>query len=135
MICCAVHSALGCSVTLKCSTRRRSCARITNTKRTLNCGNGKEVDGDQLTDMVTQKSLPGLGWFFASLRHQARDRALRDFKAEFKKFTVNSRRAPRDVRVGHGPDQRADVRTYWRSSWCFRLRESPPIPFESIPLP
>src|SRR2546427_1636909 len=101
----------------------------------LQGGNGKEVDGDQLTEMVTQKSLPGLGWFFASLRHQARDRALRDFKAELKKFTVNSRRAPRDVRVGHGPDQRADVRTYWRSSWCFRLRESPPIPFESIPLP
>ena len=59
----------------------------------LQGGNGKEVDGDQLTDMVTQKSLPGLGWFFASLRHQARDRALRDFKAEFKKFTVNSRRS------------------------------------------
>src|SRR2546425_12091779 len=85
--------------------------------------------------MVTQKSLPGLGWFFASLRHQARDRALRDFKAEFKKVIVNSRRAPRDVRVGHGPDQRAVVRTYWRSSWCFRLRESPPIPFESFALP
>src|SRR5438105_3440404 len=78
------------------------------------------------------ESLPRLGWFFASLRHQARDRALRDFKAEFEKFTVNTRRAPRDVRVGHGPDQRADVRTHWRSSWCFRLRESPPIPIESI---
>src|SRR5207244_12807263 len=64
-----------------------------------------------------------------------RETVLRDFKTEFKKFTVNSRRAPREVPVGHGPDQRADVRTYWRTSWCFRLRESPPIPFESIPLP
>src|SRR5260370_41698441 len=101
----------------------------------LQGGNGKEVDGDQLIDMVAQKRLPGLGWFFASLRHQARDRALRDFKAEFEKFSVNSRPAPRDIGFGHGPDQRADLRTHWRSSWCFRLRESPPIPFESISLP
>src|SRR5260370_4873765 len=101
----------------------------------LQGGNGKEVDGDQLTDMVTQKSLPGLGWFFASLRHQARDRALRNFKAEFEKFTVNSRRAPRDVRVGHGPHQHANVRTHSLSPRSLRLRESQPIPFESIPLP
>ena len=40
MICCAVHSAVGCSVTLKCSTRRRSCASTTNTNNTLNCSVG-----------------------------------------------------------------------------------------------
>src|SRR5258706_4240638 len=31
MICCAVQAAVGCSVTLKCSTRRRSWASTTNT--------------------------------------------------------------------------------------------------------
>ena len=36
-ICWAVHSAVGCSVTLKCTKRRRSCARTTNTNNTLNC--------------------------------------------------------------------------------------------------
>ncbi len=40
MVCCAVHSALGCSVTLKCSTRRRSCASTTSTNNTLNCSVG-----------------------------------------------------------------------------------------------
>src|SRR6266567_4915831 len=34
-ICFAVHCAVGCSVTLKCTMRRRSWARITNTKITL----------------------------------------------------------------------------------------------------
>ena len=33
--CAAVHSAVGCSVTLKCITRWRSCARTTNTYRIL----------------------------------------------------------------------------------------------------
>jgi hypothetical protein len=35
MTCWAVHAAVGCSVTLTCTTRRRSCARITRTKSTL----------------------------------------------------------------------------------------------------
>src|SRR6267143_4619305 len=36
----------------------------------LPCGNSKEVDGHQLTDVVRQKRLPCLGWVFAQPRHQ-----------------------------------------------------------------
>src|SRR5437879_1343021 len=35
-ICCAVHSSVGCSVTLKCTTRRRSWERTTKTNSTRN---------------------------------------------------------------------------------------------------
>src|SRR4030095_4698747 len=37
----------------------------------LQCGNSKEIDGDQLADVVSQKGLPRLEWFFTLLRHQA----------------------------------------------------------------
>ena len=32
----------------------------------LQCGNSKEIDGDQLTDVVSQKGLPRLGWVFCA---------------------------------------------------------------------
>ena len=35
----------------------------------LQCRNRKEVDGDQLTNVVRQKGLPRLGWVFGPLRH------------------------------------------------------------------
>jgi hypothetical protein len=37
----------------------------------LQCGNGEEIDGDQLTDVVSEKRHPCLGRFFALLRHPA----------------------------------------------------------------
>ena len=60
--CWAVHAAVGCSVTLKWTTRRRSCARTTKTKRTLNGsgGHGEEVDGDQAPEVVVEERAPGL---------------------------------------------------------------------------
>ena len=62
MICCAVHSAVGCAVTLKCTIRRRSWAWTTNTKENPICsrGNHEEVDGRDLGEMIVQKSAPGL---------------------------------------------------------------------------
>ena len=42
----------------------------------LQRGNSEEVDRDQLTNVVRQKGLPCLRWFFALLRHQTRDRTL-----------------------------------------------------------
>src|SRR5262245_16527586 len=106
MICCAVHSAVGCSVTLKCNTRRR--ARTTKTNNTFNCsGDSEEIDGDQLTDVVRQKSFPCLAWFFASLGHQTGDGTLGDFETEFEEFSVDSRCAPEGLAV-------AMVRTNFR---------------------
>ena len=32
-------------------------------------GHRKEVDGDQLTNVIHQRSLPRLGWIFVRLRH------------------------------------------------------------------
>src|SRR5262249_7679718 len=40
MICCAVHTAVGCSVTLKCTTRLRWCASTTSTNSTRNAAVG-----------------------------------------------------------------------------------------------
>ena len=41
-ICCAVHSSVGCSVTLKCTTRRRSWERTTKTNSTRTVGTVKK---------------------------------------------------------------------------------------------
>ena len=82
----------------------------------LQCGNGEEVDGNQLTDVVTQKSLPGLGWLFASLRHQTGDRSLRDFQAEFEKFPMDSRCAPEWIGSDHSCDQLVNFRAHCRTS-------------------
>src|SRR5690242_10306552 len=78
-------------------------------------GNSKEVDRDQLTDMITQKRLPALGWFLISLWHQTGDGALRDFKAEFEKFPMDSRCAPEGIGVAHGSDQLPNLSTHWRT--------------------
>src|SRR5262249_57615699 len=64
-ICWEVQSAVGCSVTLKCSTCRRRCSSTRNTNSTLigDRGHGKEIDRHHLADVVAKKSLPGLvGW-------------------------------------------------------------------------
>src|SRR5438105_14160774 len=59
----------------------------------LNCGNGEEVDGDYLANVIGEKGLPSLGWTFSALWHQARDRALGDVETEFQKFPM-TRGAP-----------------------------------------
>src|SRR5438874_4926584 len=59
-ICCAVHFALGFAVTLKCTTRRRSEDRTTNTKSTRNVAVG-----------TTKKSIAAMPsrWFLKNERH------------------------------------------------------------------
>ena len=45
-------------------------------------GDGEEIDGDQIADMVREERAPGLRGRCRALRDQARDRTLRHFNSE-----------------------------------------------------
>src|SRR5882724_2189991 len=66
--CCAVHCAVGCCVTLKCTMRRRSCTRITNTNSTL-----KVTVGTVKKSQETKSST----WLFRNALHGGEE-GLRD---------------------------------------------------------
>jgi len=72
-------------------------------------GHGEEIDRDQVTDMIGEKSSPSLGWRGASLRKQARDRPLSHVYAELRELAMDSRGAPEWVRGGHAGDQDSDL--------------------------
>lgn len=62
-VCWPVRSAVGRSVTQKCSTLLRRCSMIRNTKRYTQAygRNREEVYGDDLAQVIPQEGLPGLG--------------------------------------------------------------------------
>ena len=88
-----------------------------------------------MSNVITQKTLPGLRWFFGSFRHQTGDSSLRDCETEFQKFSVDSWCAPEWIGGGHGSHQLPNLRTHYRTPWPFGLRQPPPILFESFTLP
>jgi hypothetical protein len=76
--CCAVHAAVGCSVTATCTTRRRSWVRMT-IRKSSRVGRGrhhKEVGRHHLTDVIRQERPPGLRWWRSATVHVFRDRGL-----------------------------------------------------------
>jgi hypothetical protein len=76
-ICWAVQCAVGCSVTLKWTTRRRWCEHDEDEEHPqARGGDREEIDGDQVPDMVGEERPPGLGRRCALLREQPGDRTL-----------------------------------------------------------
>ncbi len=54
----------------------------------------EEVDGDKVGDVVLEERSPGLRRLLRSTRHETRNRALRNLKAELEQLTMDARRAP-----------------------------------------
>src|SRR5262249_25619616 len=95
-ICWEVQSAVGCSVTLKCSTCRRRCSSTRNTKQYPHGDRGhcKEIDRHHLADVVAKKSLPGLAGWPRQPSEDAGDGPLRDLDAQHLEFSVKPWRTP-----------------------------------------
>jgi hypothetical protein len=90
-ICCMVHSCVGCSVTPKCRTRRRSCASATKTNRTRKVAIGSEkIDGRGLRQMICQEGSPSLGRRFAGTSQISGHRGLRHGDPQLEQFSVNA---------------------------------------------
>jgi len=91
-ICCMVHSCVGCSVTPKCTTRRRSCDRATKTNRIrkVAVGTVKKIDAYGLRQMIGQEGSPSLGRRFAGPKQIPGHRILRHRNPQFEQFSVNA---------------------------------------------
>jgi len=64
-------------------------------------GNGEEIDGDEVADMVGEERAPRLRRQSASLRDQPGDGALGHIDAQLEEFAVNSGGAPEGIRGIH----------------------------------
>jgi hypothetical protein len=98
-------------------------------------GHGKEVDRDQVPDMVSQERSPGLGGLGTALRDQARDGALGHVEAKLQELAMDSWGAPERVRGGHARDQNLDLGVDRRPPSGGPARELGPVLAEATPLP
>src|SRR5215813_8380007 len=110
-ICWEVQSAVGCSVTLKCSTCRRRCFQHEEHEQHPHGDRGhcKEIDRHHLADVVAKKSLPGLAGSPRQLSEDSRDGSLRDLDAKHLEFSVNPWRTPQRIGRDHPLDQSANL--------------------------
>ena len=72
-------------------------------------GHSKEVNGDQLLEVILQEGAPSLRGRLAAAHHVFAHAGLTDVDAEFEQFTVDARRTPSGVFVAHPADQGADL--------------------------
>jgi hypothetical protein len=66
-------------------------------------GDGKEIDRDQVADVIREERPPGLRGLRRTLGHEAGDGAFGDVDAELEQLAVDARRSPQGIRRGHRP--------------------------------
>ena len=98
-------------------------------------GDGEEVDGDQVPNVVGQERPPRLRGRGAPLREQPGDGAFGHFDAELEELTMDSRGAPERVHGGHAGDQSLDVGVDERATTRGPGGEVGPVLAEETPLP
>jgi hypothetical protein len=76
-------------------------------------GHRKEVNRDDVAEVVSEEWPPSLGGLGATLRHEAGDGALGDVDAELEELAVDARRTPQGIRRGHRPDEGGDLGAEW----------------------
>src|SRR5262249_31293121 len=69
----------------------------------------KEVNRDDVSDVVREEGPPGLRGLGTTLGHEAGDGALGDVEAELEELAVDARRPPQGIRRGHRPDEGGDL--------------------------
>ncbi|MGA2329390.1 MAG: hypothetical protein ABSH05_24280 [Bryobacteraceae bacterium] len=103
------------------------------------CRHGEEVQRGNHFAMSAQESEPALRVAGVTAAFQlvqvARDRGLRDLKAELEQFAVNAGCAPHRILCFHAPDQLSEVSTDFRSSRPTKPGTEPPKEAESGPMP
>ena len=136
-ICWAVQWAVGCSVTLKWTTRRRWGAKHEEDEEHPQArgGDREEIEGDQVSDVVGEERAPGLRRGCAPLRHQPGNGSLGHLDAELPEFAMDSRGAPRGIHRRHFSDEGGDLRVDRRAAHPRAAGEPRPVLMESTALP
>jgi len=98
-------------------------------------GNGEEIDGDQIRDVIGQERAPGLRGRCAALRDEPGDGALGHVEAELQQLTMDSRRAPKGIGRGHSCDKGRDLRVDPRAASGGPTGEVGPVLTETAPPP
>src|SRR5437588_2383064 len=70
---------------------------------------GKEIDGDQLLQVILQEGAPGLRRRFAAAQHVFAHAALRDMDAKFEQLPVDAGCTPTRILAAHLADQISDL--------------------------
>src|ERR1700681_3876105 len=101
--CWAVHAEVGCSVTLTCTMRQRSCAIRTSTKSTrpVSVETVKKSIETRAERWLARKGPPRLGRWSGQPRQQSRHGALGDLNAQLPQLTVDPRGAPQRIGASH----------------------------------
>ena len=73
-----------------------------------NSRHGKEIDGDQLREVIVQEGAPGLRRRLAAADHVFAHAGLTDVDAELEQFTMDAGCTPSGVFAAHPADQVAD---------------------------
>jgi hypothetical protein len=98
-------------------------------------GHDKEIDRDQIADVVGKERPPGLRGLGTTLRHEAGDGALGDVDADLEKLAVDARRTPQGVSGGHLSDEGSDLGIDTGTTAGRPTREPGPILAEAAALP
>jgi hypothetical protein len=103
-------SAVECSVTLKCTSRRRLWVSTTSTNRTRKVAVGTvKKSNAEIRGVVLQECSPRLRRRPLRPDHVLRHRRLRDRQAELQQLAVDPRRTPERIRAAHLPNQISQV--------------------------
>src|SRR5712664_4208217 len=95
----------------------------------------EEVDGDKVGEVVLEERSPGLRRLLRSTRHETRNRALRNLKAELEQFTMDARRAPERIAERHGANELGKLGTDRRSTRSPPSRLPGPESTKALPMP
>src|SRR3989454_621231 len=124
--CRAVPPAVGCSVTLKCTSRRRSWLSTTSTNRTRKVAVGTvRKSNATILGVVLQKRAPRLRRRPPRPEHVLRYRRLRYRQAQLQQLAMDPRRTPKRIGAADPPNQASDL----------RLDRGPTVSTSTLPRP
>jgi hypothetical protein len=98
-------------------------------------GHRKEVNRDDVPDVVSEERPPGLRGLGTTRGHEAGDGALGDVDAELEELAVDARRTPQGIRRGHRPDEGGDLGADGWAAASGPAREASPVLAEAAPRP
>src|SRR5215472_11471106 len=118
-ICCAVHSAVGCAVTAKCTMRRRVRQHQKHVQDLEpDRRHDEEVHRNKCFQVVVEEGPPGWRRRLPVPDHVLADAGLTDVDAQLQKLAVNVRSAPEWIFAAQHADQFAHV---FRHRWTAGL--------------
>jgi len=98
-------------------------------------GDGKEINGDEVGEVIAEKGPPGLGWGLAGTNHILGHGCLREVNIEFEQLSMNPRGSPQGIGPTHVSDEIPDG---WIDERTSRPRPAAfpgPIPSEAPSVP